>query len=458
MLLTVWIVIFIFFWLAFIYLTRGQPTRHLGFFHYLLFFFSIYWGALELYVKFGSVNDRFLLSVVLYPVISLLGMLFGTLLGGRTNFPNTRIRLQPQHVKLVLLTLGIFAGIYGIYLITLGENIPLLVSLREKDPLLGHMARYAATKGYREGVFHIGFFYWFPRILIDYFGVFVVVFFYFHLKGRISGYLRLSLLIFGLALMAMMANEKYPVVKLLTLLALCLYNIRYPRLSLRSLRQSLIAGAAFVVLVGLVYSLVTGAHRDLSGMGVYEAAKHVSIDKGLALLVTRGITGQSMPLYMTYRIVPEQYDYFMGRTFTNPHRILPYEPVPLPYLVYASYNPPTKGLRGADPTIFFGELYANFGLAFSFFSMFFFGALLQVLNSRLSARISQDKTPFSLAYFYLWMAYLGDFAIGFSPPHFDERVWFFIGFYILGRFLQKSEPVVPSEMDNLELEYRKKFA
>ena len=454
MLLAIWIVIFIFFWLAFTYLTRGQPTRHLGFFHYLLFFFSIYWGALELYVDFGSVNDRFLLSVVLYPVISLLGMLCGTLLGGRTNFPNPRIRPQPQHVKLVLLAVGIFVGVYGIYLITLGENIPLLVSLREKDSLLGHMARYAATKGYRESIFHIGFFYWFPRILIDYFGVFVVVFFYFHLKGRISDYLRFSLLIFGLAVMAMMANEKYPVVKLLALLALCLYNVKYPRLTLRSFRQSLIAGAAFVVLVGLVYSLVTGTHRNLSGMGAYEAVKYVSIDKGWALLMTRGVTGQSMPLYMTYRIIPEQYDYFMGRTFTNPHGILPYEPVALPYLVYASYNPPTKGLRGADPTIFFGEMYANFGLPFSLFSMFLFGALLQVLNSRLSARISQDKTPFALAYFYLWMAYLGDFAIGFSVPYFDERVWFFIGFYILGRFLQRAEPVTPAGMDRLQVEYR----
>jgi hypothetical protein len=92
-----------FFWLAFTYLTRASH-RHLGFFHYLLFFFSIYWVALELYVDFGSVNDRFLLSVVLYPVISLLGMLCGTLLGGRTNFSSPRMRLQPQHVKLVLLT------------------------------------------------------------------------------------------------------------------------------------------------------------------------------------------------------------------------------------------------------------------------------------------------------------------------------------------------------------------
>jgi hypothetical protein len=454
MLLAIWVVIFIFFWLAFFHLTRGQPTRHLGFFHYFLFFFSIYWGALDLYIQFGSVNDRFLLSVILYPVISLLGMLCGTLLGGRTNFPDTRIRLQPQHVKLVLLALGIFMGVYVVYLITLGENIPLLVSLSEKDSLLGHMARYSATKGYRESIFHIGFFYWFPRILIDYFGIFVAVFFYFHLKGRISGYLSFSLLIFGLALMAMMANEKYPVVKLLAFLALCLYNVKYSRLTLRGLRRSVIAGAAFVVLVGLVYSLVTGAHRNLSGMGAYEAVRYISVDKGWALLVTRGITGQSMPLYMTYRIVPEQHDYFMGRTFTNPHRILPYEPVALPYLVYASYNPPTKGLRGADPTIFFGEMYANFGLAFSFFTMFLFGALLQVLNSRLSARISQDGTPFALAFFYLWMAYLGDFAIGFSVPYFDERVWFFIGFYILGRFMQRPKAMTPAGVDRLQLEYR----
>jgi hypothetical protein len=52
------------------------------------------------------------------------------------------------------------------------------------------------------------------------------------------------------------------------------------------------------------------------------------------------------------------------------------------------------------------------------------------------------------------MAYLGDFAIGFSVPYFDERVWFFIGFYILSRFLQRREPVSPAGMDRLQLEYQ----
>ena len=145
--------------------------------------------------------------------------------------------------------------------------------------------------------------------------------------------------------------------------------------------------------------------------------------------------GQSFPLYKLYEIIPAKYDFFMGRTLTNPHGILPYEPVALPYLVYASYNEAiSENLRGADPTVFFGEIYANFGFIVSLLFMYLFGLIIQLINSKLNENIQKYQSPFDIAFFYLMMIYLGDFAIGFSAPYFDERVWFFIGIYLFRKF------------------------
>jgi hypothetical protein len=436
MLVLMWLVVFLFFWLAFSCITQWKPTRHIAFFHYILFFFSIYWGALDLYISRGSANQWFLFSVAIYPFLSLLGILAGKMVSPRVSLPDIQVRIEPPKVKFVLATFALFIGVYAVYLFTLGENIPFLVNLRETDSMLSHMARYTATKAYRETVFPVGFLLWFPRILIDYFGVFIIVFFYFHYSEKKTfNYIKFAAIAAIICLMGIMANEKYPVAKLVAISALCYFNVKYPRLTFHSIRYVLVSAMAFIFLVGLIYSLVTNSYRDIIGMGLAEALHFIIIRNGLGLLVKRGITGQCIPLYVIYEIIPDKYGFFMGRTFANPHHIFPYDPVALPYLIYASYNEAIQGLRGADPTIFFGEIYANFGILISLLSMFLFGVLLQVINGKLSNQIEKNRTAFLVAFFYLWMTYLGDFAIGFSVPWFDERIWFFIGIYVLGKYI-----------------------
>lgn len=436
MLVTIWFLMFIFFWVMFSYLTHWRPTRHIGFYHYVLFYFSIYWGAIDLYINRGSTNQLFLFSVAVYPIISLFGILSGTMLSRKVNIPNVEILIETQKGKFIISLLVLFIAVYAIYLLTLGGNIPLIVSLRETNPILGHMARYAATKGYRESVYPIGFLYWFPRILIDYFGVFVIIFFYKNYRKNIaSSYIKLAILGGIICLMALMDNEKYPVEKIVVITTLCIFNSRYFQLNIRSIAYLFVFGLIFIFLTGLVYSTVTSSLQKMTNMDIFDSLKYIMYDKGWRLLATRGVIGQCIPLYMIYEIIPEKYPFFMGRTFTNPHKILPYEPVALPYLIYQSYNKPIHGLKGADPTIFFGEIYANFGIFISLLSMFLFGGLLQVINGKLSNQIEKNRTAFFVAFFYLWMTYLGDFAIGFSVPWFDERIWFFIGIYILGKYI-----------------------
>lgn len=439
MLLIAWVGVFLFFWTAYYHFTKGQLTRHIGFLHYVIYFFAIYLGSLGLYLEGGSVNGLYLTSVLLYPLLSLLGMIWATILGGRVHFSNVEIATRSKDVRLVIGAVLLFLVVYVWYLCTLGANIPLLVTLRSYGALEGHVARYIATKGYREIVGGgIGFPFWFPRILIDYFGAFVAVFFFYHLRRRLADYGKFVLLVAGLFLIGVMANEKYPAVKLFTVLTLCFYNTRYSRANLRSLGGALVAAVAAIVFVGGVYTVVSGGYRELADVGIAGGVRTVIVDRGWALLADRGVVGQSMPLYMIYELIPRTYDFFVGRTFANPHGLLPYEPIALPYLIYESYHAPVVGqLRGADPTVFFGEIYANFGVIVSFFSMFLFGAILQIVNNRLSEKIDKYRTPFYIAFFYLIMIYLGDFAIGFTVPYLDERLLFFVGFYVVRRIAMK---------------------
>jgi len=360
-------------------------------------------------------------------------MLAASIVLKRTHYPDVEVSTRQRDIILVSLTLLFFLLIFGFYLYTLWPDIPIWVSL-QKSNMEAHVARYLSTKAYRYEIFGLNFLYWLPRILIDYFGIFVLIFFYYTLRNTLSNRIKLFLLILLLLLVGVNANEKYPIVKMYALFALCVFNANYLKINARAILFAICVVAAGVMVTGIVYMLVTAKYDEFSNTSFLNMIYNIFIERGWALLSSRGLTGQCQPLYVIYELIPQRYDFFMGRTFANPHGILPYDPVALPYLIYESYNlPVSSNLRGADPTVFFGELYANFGFSISCLSMFLFGAMLQIVNDRLSKNIEKQKTAFYIAFFYLLMAYLGDFAIGFSVPYFDERLIFFIGFYFLSR-------------------------
>jgi len=433
MIVVIWISTFLFFWIAYHRFTHGHFTRHLGFYHYILYFVAIYWGALDLYQSRGSVNSLFLMSVFLYPVLSFCGMLWACIIRNRTFYPKVEVFTKPKDVNLVVVAVLFFLAIFGCYIYTLWPNIPIVIALQNSH-MDAHVARYLSTKAYRHEIFGLNFLYWLPRILIDYFGIFVIVFFYYKFRHTFKDRFKLALIVLAVFVIGIVANEKYPIVKMYAIFALCFFNKNYFVVSRRAIVSSVSIVTAGITVTGILYILVTAKIEELTNIGFFGVIYKVFVERGWALLSSRGVTGQCVPLYVIYDLIPHKYDFFMGRTFSNPHGILPYEPVALPYLIYESYNlPVSKNLRGADPTVFFGEIYANFGFLISCLSMFLFGAILQIVNDRLSLKIAQKKTSFYVAFFYLMMAYLGDFAIGFSVPYFDERLLFFVGFYFLTR-------------------------
>jgi hypothetical protein len=433
--LILWMAVPVAFWLVYYHFTRGAVTRHLGFLHFALYFFSIYLGAYRLYVDDGSWNDRFIFSVLAYPLVALAGMLFAQWFAWRTMVPDGAMHLNRQEARLVSSTVAFFLSLFAVYLYSLGGDIPLLGLLRGGESGVAQLARFMATKGYEgEGVGGLRLFFWLPRVLIDYFASFVVVFAFLWARKLGRGYIRFMGVFTGLAFLALLMVEKYPAAKLFAILALLVFNLKNQRVRIRSVVTITWLVTVGVLFAGVVYSFASGAFRGLAGTTVAE--KVVTTGRlGLDMLSTRGVVGQAQPLYQIYRLVPRDYDYFGGRTLTNPRGILPYSHVPLNYLVYDSYLEALPGVRGADPTVFYGEIYANWGLLASLAGMFLFGLLLQLLNHRLARDIATAGSVFDVAFFYLVLIYLGDFALSFSTVYFDERFWFFLAFYFIRKRL-----------------------
>src|SRR5438552_3797805 len=186
--LTLWILVLVGFGAFYYAFTGGKVTRHLGFLHFFFYFFAIYWGAYRLYVAGGSVNDRFMFSVLAYPVLAAAGMVLAQGFGRRTTFQPTLLRVDRRELWLVAGTVAFFLVIYAVYLRSLGSQIPLVQLLAGGEAKEARLARYLATKGYSAeaaGGFRVV--YWLPRVLIDYFASFVVVFTYCWAKSRPRG-------------------------------------------------------------------------------------------------------------------------------------------------------------------------------------------------------------------------------------------------------------------------------
>lgn len=430
MLVVLWVSILLAFWAGYFGLTQGRPTKHVGFLHYLIFFFMIYLGSLPVYLQRGATNHRFLVSVLLYPLLSFFGMLAGAAFWKRAYLPLGPVTVRPRDVKLVGGVVLSLLVVYAAYLYILGSNIPLLVLFSSGDAAEGRLARFIATKDYSDMVGGLGALVWYPRIFIDYFSSFVLVFAYYHVRsrtrGRLAHYAGFSLLVAGCFLMTVLDTQKYPAAKLFVVFALCLFNARVSKVRLRSLVPAVLVVVGTLVIQGVVYEIVSGQASKLHEGGTIPVLETI-FEFGWDMLTTRGILGQSIALYVTYDLVPKTYDFFVGQTLANPRQLLPYKPVAFPYLVCEYSHPESvhAAVRCSAPTVFFGEIYANFGLLVSWMAMFGFGFALQAIHSWLGDRVAQHSTPFNIAFFYLVVVYLGDLAISFITPYFDERIWFF---------------------------------
>lgn len=88
------------------------------------------------------------------------------------------------------------------------------------------------------------------------------------------------------------------------------------------------------------------------------------IGAALWSIVSRGFTGSIQPAYHYLEAFPAAFPFAGGASFPNPGGLLPFEPFLLTQEVYDwvfARNPIIDPVVGTMPTVWWGELYANFG-------------------------------------------------------------------------------------------------
>lgn len=433
LLFILWLIVPLIFWPLWLWVTHWRPLRHVGTLHFLLYFFSIYLGAYAMYAAGGSRNTVFLISVLAYPFLALGGVLLVAFIGNRPlgvfagrvpwQLPSRAERFTFRSVTLFLI------GVFVLFLFVLGDRIPLLVLLADGQEA-GQVARYAATKGYHEAFGQIGPLVWLSRILVDYFALFLLIYAYCRVKLGHASYKRFAVIALLLFVVTVAFNERYPLVKLVMYFAIIVLGFRRPRISAGTLWRVLLPAPLIFPLIGTIHIAVT--HGPLVVLALPSPVSTLFYE-GWVLFLDRGTQGQVSGLYYLYEMVPTYHDFFLGRTLANPRGLLPYEAVNLPYLVCDWHLKSPAGVRCSDPTVFFGEIYANFGLFVSMLFMVLMGVIIQAANNGFRALIERTGSPYYLALFGMVVVYIADFAIGFTTIYFDARLYLILLMYFLPR-------------------------
>jgi len=391
----------------------GHPN--LSIIHYIYYFAFYFLGAGTLFLDRGFENELYFFSATLYPLVSVLGaLLVNEVYKGR---PNCYLKFSKNSCKgLYVFIIIIVAG----YCITI-DTLPLTYALRGETNT-ANIARSLVTKEFQgPKILYYSF-----RLVIDYLSIFLVIYFY-QKKNRIT--LGFVVMFIVVLIISALDTQKYPAINILVLFSFFyfFYHIMAKNKQRFPMRSVISVGA--VVAISL-YLMLGFMHMKLSSK-LDNASLPDQLSSVVAhansMLQDRLLFGQNRALYTVYEIVPEKYDYFLGSTFPNPKRILPFEPVPLTYLVYDEIHPEAIGgpIRGSAPSVFYSAIYANFGIVISFISMFFFGAFMQFINNAFLVR-GNDIVP----YRFMWMNYMTLFSLSISFIY-DERFLFLVILYFL---------------------------
>lgn len=183
---------------------------------------------------------------------------------------------------------------------------------------------------------------------------------------------------------ALMATEKAPIIWLI--IGMFLVNViirRGGKIPLRSIVK--ISIPVFAILIGMYMFFM----------------KSLSVSDAFNSVLSRTFTGSITPAYFYLELFPEHYDYLHGKSFPNPKGILPYEPVRLTVLVMDWVNPQLEqlGIVGTMPTVFWAEIYANFGPLLIAPASFFVGFILKMFDGFI---LKFRELPLCIGY-YVWV-------------------------------------------------------
>ena len=303
------------------------------------------WDAYAIYL--GVVNKEIVFRMFMYSSVALITIILGFIyaryvLGLNSKVISRRVMMKANISQLTL----------NVCLLLLCVLV-LLAYLRQLDSIAIVKALegdYAAAQESRSnmGNAFVGK-YWryqiFMRYLLDY----CVIFFfadYLVKRSRILGLMfGVSLIVAGFS--ATIAIEKGPFVKLLIMLYLVYIIYKGGNYWQSAARYFLVIS---ICSISLFYIYFTNT---------------VGIMSVLVEILSRVFIRQITPAYFYLDLFPQHIDYLMGASFPNPGGLLPFENYPLTMKISQHIYPENilTGVVGTAPTVFWGEMYANFGPA-----------------------------------------------------------------------------------------------
>ena len=307
----------------------------------------ILYFQLDAYRFSEGVNDKVIvLNIFLFTSITITLMIFGYVVAklhfGRLNWNKEYVdktNITTSFAIFIFFTLSV--SVLLLYITKLGVNNLAILSVVGLVDNSDSLALLRSSMGNNfSGRYH-WYYLFMNKILIFISYIYYVMF--------LSG-LKYSKVMFYMSLLAVlvsltMATAKGPLINYLIGIFIINIIVSNEKIKIKKV---------FAFMVALIVILVMMYILFMNNSSVFSALWHVT---------SRITTGQIQPAYHYLEFFPYYQDFLLGRSFPNPAGILPFEHYRLTHELMAWHNPSqaSRGVVGSMPTIYWGEMYANFG-------------------------------------------------------------------------------------------------
>jgi len=130
---------------------------------------------------------------------------------------------------------------------------------------------------------------------------------------------------------------------------------------------------------------------------------------GVLSVLSRVFTGQLQATYLYVDYFENHSEFYFGKTLPNPGGIFDWENIKLSRQIYEKFMSKTDlGIVGTMPTIFWGELYGNFGFFGVFFGSFIIGFIIYSFNAIV---FKFGSSSFSISFFIWSLLHLKNISV-----------------------------------------------
>lgn len=321
----------------------------LGIFIYQYIGLPILFFGLDVFRADEVSNKALLFQVFTYTsftiTMMLIGFLFGSRLLGKIDSEHLQFKsttlTRHQFRRLVFITLICFI-VFFLYLRKVGfQNLALLSALGVIESKASDVLRSAMGNAF-EGKYHWYYLFMNRILLFCCYTLFVNYLTSKEIKNIYIFYITLFISVFSLTI----ATEKGPLAYFLISLFLVFTLVK---------SKGIIPIKRFLLLSAFLIMILTSFYLTFM--------KVDNLNQAFFSIFSRTLTGQIQPAYHYLEFFPKVQDFLYGKSMTNPMGIFPFDSynIAVEVMAWYSQDQDKTGIVGSMPTIFWGELYANFG-------------------------------------------------------------------------------------------------